>query len=365
MKVLRSVSEGSSARQRRMRCEGVGRARGPLHAAQYAGARVLERDVEVGQYAAFGHQRDHAVDVGIGIDVVESNPDAELAECRCEPLEARLVRAPAKLARGMADVDAVGARVLRDHEQLLDPRLRQPLSLAHHVRDRATHEIAAHRGDDAERAAVIAAFGDLEIGVVARGQLDALRRKQVEERIVGRRKMRVHRADDRRVVLGPADREHVRMPREDLLRLRAQATRDDDLAVLGQRLADRVEGFFDGSGDEAAGVHDDEIGVRILRDRLVALGAQLGQDALGIDQGLRTAEAREADPRRAGRRRLHALRGSSRGGCGLSHGGPQGKACPARPQSSSLFLSEVHAAASLCDRIARRNERPPAGFERV
>ena len=183
---------------------------------------------------------------------------------------------------------------------------------------------------------------------------------------MGGRQMRVHRTDDRRVVLRPADREHVRMPREDLLGLRAEAARHDDLAVLGQRLADRVEGFLDGGGDEAAGVHDDDVGVRILRDGLVALGAQLRQDALGVDQRLRTAEAREADPRRTGSRRLHALRGSSRGR-GLRHGGRQGKACPARPQSSSLFLSAGscagHAASSRRAPAAHGIEPAPAGFE--
>jgi hypothetical protein len=47
--------------------------------------------------------------------------------------------------------------------------------------------------------------------------------------------------------------------------------------------------------DEAAGVDDDEVGALVGRRDLVALGAQLGEDALGVDQRLRAAEADEAD----------------------------------------------------------------------
>ena len=41
---------------------------------------MLERDVEIGQDLALGHQRDDLVDMRIGIDVVQPHPGAELAE---------------------------------------------------------------------------------------------------------------------------------------------------------------------------------------------------------------------------------------------------------------------------------------------
>ena len=82
--------------------------------------------------------------------------------------------------------------------------------------------------------------------------------------------------------------------------LGAQAAGDDHLAVLGQRLADGVERFRDGGVDEAAGVDDDEVGAVVVgRDR-VALGAQLREDLLGIDERLRAAERHEADARGLG-----------------------------------------------------------------
>ena len=60
------------------------------------------------------------------------------------------------------------------------------------------------------------------------------------------------------------DREHLRMRVADEVAavLRAEAAGDDHLAVLGERLADRVERFGDRGVDEAAGVDDDEIGAR-------------------------------------------------------------------------------------------------------
>jgi len=69
----------------------------------------------------------------------------------------------------------------------------------------------------------------------------------------------------------------------------AEAAGDDDFAVLRERLADGVERFLDRGVDEAAGVDDDEVGVIVARRGRIALGAKLREDALGIDERLRTA----------------------------------------------------------------------------
>ena len=195
------------------------------------------------------------------------------------------------------EVDAVGARVLRDHEQLLDAGLHETLGLEHHVADRAAREVAAHRRDDAEAAAVIAAFGDLEVSVVPRRQADALRRHEVDERIVQRRQLLVHGVHDFFVRVRPGDLEHARMAIRDRLRLGAEAAGDDHLAVARERLADRIERFVHGVVDETARVDDDEVRVLVRADDVVAFRAQPREDALGIDERLGTAEADEADAR--------------------------------------------------------------------
>ena len=68
----------------------------------------------------------------------------------------------------------------------------------------------------------------------------------------------------------------------------AQAPGHHHLAVLGERFADRIERFLDRGVDEAAGVDDDEVGAGVILGGFVALGAQLREDALGVDQRLRT-----------------------------------------------------------------------------
>ena len=113
-------------------------------------------------------------------------------------------------ARGIFDIDAVGRGVLGDDEQLLYPGGDESFRLAQHVRGRPRDEVAAQLRDDAEGAAIVAALGNLQIGVVARRELDALRRHEIDEGIVPRRRGAVHRIEHALVLLRAGDGEHVR-----------------------------------------------------------------------------------------------------------------------------------------------------------
>src|SRR6185503_1094765 len=95
------------------------------------------------------------------------------------------------------------------------------------------------------------------------------------------------------------DGEHRGMDVADGLVAHAEAARDDHPAVLVERFADRVERLFDRGVDEAAGVHDDEVGVAVARRGGIAFGAQLREDALRVDERLGTAERDETDFRTA------------------------------------------------------------------
>jgi hypothetical protein len=128
---------------------------------------MLEGDVEIRQHAAIGHQRQHTIDMRIGIDIVETHPDAERAERLGQTQEPRLVLLAAPRTHGIAEIEAVGAGVLRDDEKLLDAGGDQPLGLAHHVAQGTALEPPAQCWDDAEAATIVAAFGDLHIGVMA------------------------------------------------------------------------------------------------------------------------------------------------------------------------------------------------------
>ena len=52
----------------------------PAHALEHVRARMLERDVEIGQHLAVGHQRNDVVDMRVRIDILQPHPDAEFAE---------------------------------------------------------------------------------------------------------------------------------------------------------------------------------------------------------------------------------------------------------------------------------------------
>ena len=257
---------------------------------------------------------------GYGIHVVQAHPRAELAEAGGEIRDAcgDIAAAPRRLL--VFDVDAVRARVLRDHEQLAHAGAHEALRFAEHVGRGAADEVAAQARDDAEAAAVIAAFGDLQVRVVARRELDALRRHEIDERIVRRRDRRVHGRDDGFVLMRPRDREHVRVRVANDVRFGAEAARDDDAAVLGERFADRVERLGARAVQEPARVDDDDVGARVVGGRLVTLGAQLAQDSLGIDERLRAAEAHEADFGRMGFRSGFRHLRASKGGCDGAQG---------------------------------------------
>ena len=197
---------------------------------------------------------------------------------------------------GVADVDAVGRGVLADDQQFLRAGGDQLLGLAQDRVGAAADEVAADRRDDAEGAAVVAALGDLQIAVVARGQLEARFRHQVE---IGDGRPAARRRGPRRplphIAAAPVIASTSREARADHVGFLAHAAGDDDPAVLGDRLADRFEALLLGAIEEAAGVDQHDVGAGIIGRHVIAVGAQLGQDALGVDQRLGAAERDHAD----------------------------------------------------------------------
>ena len=217
-------------------------------------------------------------------------------------------------------VDAVGAGVLADDQELLDAGRDQPLRLAQHRVGRARDQPAAHVGDDAEAALVVTALGDLEVAVVARGEVDGAGRQEVDEGVGLRRHGGVDGVEHRLVLVRAGDGEDVRVRRADVALVGAEAAGDDDPAVLGQRLADRLEALGLGAVEKAAGVDDDRVGAGVVGRDGVALGAQPRQDALAVDQRLGAAEADHADARLAGPAPARASKRGSGGAVGAQVG---------------------------------------------
>ena len=140
---------------------------------------MLKRDVEIGENLALRHQLDHLVDMGIGVDIVEPHPDAERAELAREIDEFGAHGAVSQTAFGIFQIRSISARVLRNDEELLGSGCDQGFSASRST-SAAGRETRSPRKlrDDAEGAAIVAAFRNLQIGVVARRQLDSLRRHQ-------------------------------------------------------------------------------------------------------------------------------------------------------------------------------------------
>ena len=287
----------------------VGRA---LHRAQYLRAGMLERNVEVRQHQPLGHQRDDAVDVGVRVNVMKSHPRAQLAEFAGEVGHVGAHGFALPRPAGVLEVKAVGAGVLADHQQLLRSAGDQFLGLAQDRVRAAADEVAADRRDDAERAAMVAALGDFHIAVVTRGQFDVAAkvglRNEVEIGVGDRRRGGVDRGDDGLILLRAGHREHLREARADDVGFVAHAAGDNHPAILGNRLADRLEALFLGRIEEAARIDQHDVGPGIVGRHLVPVGAQLGQDTFAVDQRLGAAERNHADARRSGEGGSHGKR---------------------------------------------------------
>ena len=241
---------------------------------------MLERDVEIGKDEPFGHQRDDLIDMRIGIDIVEPHPGGDSAELAGEIGHVRHHLAALPGARLLADIDAVGRRVLADDQQLLRPRRDQLLRLLEDRVGPPADEIAAQARDDAEGAAMIAAFGDLQIAVMAGRQLQPRVGHQVQIGAGRHRRGDMDGADHLLILVRPGDGEHVGEALADDVGFLAEAAGDDDAAILRDRLADRLEALFLCGIEEAAGVDQHDVRAGIVRGHGVAVRAELGQDAL-------------------------------------------------------------------------------------
>jgi hypothetical protein len=226
---------------------------------------------------------------------MQADPDAERGQRLAQLAQPGLDRLAAPELSAVFDIDAVGAGVLRDDEDFLDAGAGQVLGFGQHVADRARNQRAAQRRDDAEGAAMVAAFGNLQVGVVIRRQADALRRHQISVRVVRFGQVLVHVAHHFFHRVRTGNGQHRRVRRLDDVALGAEAAGDDDLAVLVECLADGVERFLDGGINEAAGVDDDQIGIIVIWGNFVTLGAQAGKDQFGVGTGFRAAQADKAN----------------------------------------------------------------------
>ena len=107
---------------------------------------------------------------------MQTHPDAELTQRLAQFLHARFQGATVPESCAVLCIDAIGTGVLGDHQQFPHASTHQALGLLHDIANGPTDQIPAHIGDDAKTAAMVAALRDLEIGIVAWCEFNALRR---------------------------------------------------------------------------------------------------------------------------------------------------------------------------------------------
>ena len=123
----------------------------------------------------------------VRIDIVQADPDAEAGERFHQFGHARLDRAAVPESGAVFDIDAIGAGVLRNHQQFLHTCFDEVVGFLHHIANRTADQIATHRGNNAKSAAMIAALRDFQIGVVFGREFDTnitRWRHQIDVRIV-------------------------------------------------------------------------------------------------------------------------------------------------------------------------------------
>src|SRR3546814_10933933 len=99
---------------------------------------------------------------------------------------------------------------LPDALPIFRPRRDELFGLAQHRVDAAADEFSAQIGDDAEGAAVVAAFGNLEVAVMPRGQFQPALGDEIDERSLRRRRRVVDGISDLFLLMRAGEREEGR-----------------------------------------------------------------------------------------------------------------------------------------------------------
>ena len=262
--------------------------------------RVLEGNVEVREDEAFGHEGQNFIHRRIGVHVLQTRPEAEAAQFLREVVELRAHRTAVGEVELVARVDAVGGRVLTDDDQFLHARFLQVRGFANDVADRTRDEAPAQIRDDAEGAVMVAAFADLEVGVVLGREPHAAGGNELVPGIVRARKVLFDHGDHFVDAVGTRDAEDLRHAVQNEVAAvgflaAAEAPADDDAAVFLESFRNRLETFFNRFVHETAGVDDHEVGVVVAAPDAVAAGAQFGDDPFRVDERLGTAKRDETD----------------------------------------------------------------------
>ena len=194
------------------------------------------------------------------------------------------------LVSGLTLVSAAGVVATVDTSALVEATAGLALATA----------AAAAAAVAAVAAVVVAAFADLEVGVVLGREPHAASGNELVPGIVRARKVLFDHGDHFVDAVGTRDAEDLRHAVQNEVAAvgflpAAEAAADDDAAVFLEGFGDRFETFFNRFVHEAAGVDDHEVGVVVAAPDAVAAGAQFGDDPFRVDERLGAAKRDETD----------------------------------------------------------------------
>ena len=134
-----------------------------LHALQYGCRSMLQWHINVGTDVVMGGDgfKQASCDL-VGIGVQESNPSQSFDAGEFLKQQGQAVF--------QSQVLAIASRVLADQRDFANARLRQPLGLGNHGFEAPRTKLSAQLRNDAKRAGMITALGNLDVSRVARGR---------------------------------------------------------------------------------------------------------------------------------------------------------------------------------------------------
>ena len=256
---------------------------------------VLQGQIQIGEnVGCIPEGRQHLRREAGGVGVVHPDPgDLHLSE------------SPQKLGQAGSPVEikAVIGGDLADQDQLLHPLGRQGLGLGHDRFDRPGTLVAPQLRDDAKRAAIVAAFGHLEVGHRLGGGAVAgqmlIRHEgghiaHLTDPLAGPHPPQ--HVNDVLVIARSHDRPGLRQRLQQLLpELLGQAAGDNELLALFRQFHQRAHRFRAGVLDETAGVHHDHRSLVLIGTHRVAGFGQQSEHVLGVHSVLLAAEVGEGD----------------------------------------------------------------------
>ena len=260
------------------------------HTAQRIRVSMLKGHIQIRQDQPVGHKRHQIAYMGVGIDIVHPNPSAQTSQIVGQIQNG-------EFAVAVFPVGAIGRGVLADHQQFFHAVFDQLFRLAHDGPNRTRRQFAAHVGDDAELAGVVAALGDLQIAVMPGRQLHALGRQKIDKRVGVGRNGGVDRIQNLFVLVRACHRQNPGVCAGDVLRLGPQTACHDHPPIFVQRLANGLKTFGLGAVQKSASVHDDGICAAVFGADRIAFGAKARQDPFTVHQSLRTAKRDHPDGR--------------------------------------------------------------------